>query len=87
MKKRALTLVGAVWVLRGLAVALITNHYETTVMGQANLGIAVLVPKEGRPEWEAKQRLRTEIEWLFWVGLALTAGGVALQTAGALREQ
>ncbi len=84
MLKRTLTLVGGVLLVSGLAVAFMTNHFEEPATRRANRGVAGHALKEGSPEWEATVRMRTEIEWLFWTGLALTAGGVVLQTAGAL---
>jgi hypothetical protein len=43
-------------------------------------------PQAGSREWEAKERLRREVDWLFSVGLALTAAGVVLQTWAARSE-
>ena len=86
MRKRAFTLIGGVLLVTGLAVALITNHYESKVLGQTNLGVTVLAPNQGAQESEEYQRLRREIEALFWIGVALVGAGVALQTAGALIE-
>ncbi len=87
MKKRALTLIGGLLLLAGLVVALIANHYEAKVLRNANFGEAVLAAREGSPELAEKQRLRREVEWLFWIGIGLTAVGVVLQTAGALLEE
>ena len=80
--KRGLTLVGGVLLIVGLTVALITNHYEARM----DLGVAALAPQAGSPEWEAKERLRREVDWLFWASLALTAAGVVLQTWAAWLE-
>ena len=81
--KKGLTLVGGVLLIVGLAVALITNHYEARV----DLGVAAPGSQEGSREWEAKERLRREADWLFSVGLALTAAGVVLQTWAACSEE
>jgi hypothetical protein len=66
----------------GLAVALITTHYEARV----DLRVAALSSQEGSRAWEAQERLRREADWLFSVGLALTAAGVVLQTWAACSE-
>jgi hypothetical protein len=66
----------------GLAVALITNHYQARV----DLGVAALAPQEGSREWEAKERLRREADWLFWASLVLTVAGFVLQTWAAWSE-
>jgi hypothetical protein len=66
----------------GLAVALITNHYEARM----DLGVAAPAPQGGNRAWEAQERLRREADWLFSVGLALTAAGVVLQTWAAWSE-
>ena len=80
--KKGLTLVGGVLLIVGLAVALITNHYEARM----DLGVATPAPQAGSREWEAKERRRREADWLFSVGLALTAAGVVLQTWAAWSE-
>ena len=80
--KKGLTLVGGVLLIVGLAVALITNHYEARV----DRGVAALAPQDGSREWEAKERLRHEADWLFWVSVALTGAGVVLQTWAAWSE-
>jgi uncharacterized membrane protein len=74
----ALTLSG------GLLMALISNWYQTKVMGDAGLGIGVWAPAKDSPEWREKQRLRRLATLCFWIGILLTALGVALQTAGAV---
>ena len=81
--KKGLTVVGGVLLIVGLAVALITNHYEA----RGELGVAALGSREGSREWEAKERLRREADWLFSVGLALTAAGVVLHTWAACSEE
>jgi hypothetical protein len=86
VRKRAFTLIGGLLLVTGLAVALITTHYESKVLGQTNLGVTVLAPNQGAQESEGHQRLRREFEALFWIGVALIGAGVALQTAGALIE-
>ncbi len=85
-KQEGLTLVGGVLLIVGLAVALITNHYEVQMMSKANVGVAVSAPKEGTREWAEQERVRREAEWLFWAGVALTGAGVVLQTWGAWLE-
>ena len=81
--KKGLTLVGGVLLIVGLAVALITTHYEA----RGELGVAARGSQEGSREWEAKERLRREADWLFSVGLALTAAGVVLHTWAACSEE
>lgn len=81
---RWLTLVGGLLLLVGLVTALAANHYQTRVMGQAGLGVAVWAPEKDSPEWKEKERLRTLANRWFWIGLVVTSIGVAAQTAGAL---
>src|SRR5262249_32459338 len=81
-KRKGPTLIGGVLLIVGLAVALITNHYEARV----DRGAAVPAPQAGSREWEAKERLRREADGLFWVGVALTGAGVVLQTWAAWSE-
>jgi hypothetical protein len=80
--KKGLTLVGGVLLIVGLAVALITNHYEARV----DPHVAALGSQEGSRAWETQERLRREADWLFSVGLAMTAAGVVLQTWAAWSE-
>lgn len=76
-----LHLAGALLLLVGLVTALVSNHRAATVMGKAQLGVAVLAPQEGSPEWKEKERLRASADRWFWTGLVLTAAGILLQTA------
>ncbi len=73
-------LVGALLLLIGLVTALVSNHLEAGVMGKAQLGVAVLAPEQGSPEWKAKERLRANADRWFWTGLVVTAAGILLQT-------
>lgn len=79
-----LTLIGGGFLLAGLCTALLANRYETKLMGSAKLGLAVLAPEEGSSDMQNKKHLRTQSDFWFWVGLALTALGVVLQTISAL---
>lgn len=76
-----LHLLGALLLLVGLVTALVSNHREATVMGTAQLGVAVLGPAEGSAEWKERERLRASADRWFWTGLVLTAAGILLQTA------
>lgn len=76
-----LHLAGALLLLVGLVTALVSNHRAATVMGKAQLGVAVLAPEEGSPEWKEKERLRASADRWFWTGLVLTAAGILLETA------
>lgn len=83
-RARWFTVVGGVLLLVGLLTAFVSNHYASRVMGMANLGVAVYAPTPGSAEWQQKERLRARADGLFYVGLALTAFGVILQTIGAV---
>jgi hypothetical protein len=74
---------GGLLLLAGLLTALISNHLQARVMGQANLGVGVWAPEEGGEAWKQKVRLRARADGWFWIGIALTACGVVLQTLGA----
>lgn len=79
-----LTVAGGVLLLAGLLTALISTHLASRVMGKAGLGVAVIGPEEGSNEWTQKERLRARADCWFWVGIALTACGVVLQTLGSV---
>ena len=81
---RWLVLIGGVVLLVGLLMALISAHFGDRVMGQAGLGVAVWAPEKGSAEWLAKERQRMIADGAFYIGLALTAFGVALQTVGSI---
>jgi hypothetical protein len=78
---RCFVLAGGVFLLVGLHMALISNHYSAKVMGKAALGLAVVAPNPGSPAMKRKERLRARADRSFWIGVALTAMGVVLQTA------
>lgn len=79
-----LTLAGGIFLFVGLVTALISSRYESRVMGQARLGVAVLAAEKDTPEWREKNRLRARVNFWFWVGLGLTAVGIVLQTQAAV---
>ena len=79
-----LIIFGAVFLLAGLVTALVSTHYEGRVMGKAALGVAILAPDEGSPEWKEKEALRVKSDRWFWLGIGLTALGVIVQTIGSL---
>lgn len=68
----------------GLLTAFISSHYTDRVMGEARKGVAVLAPDTDSPEWRKKEILIWWADSWFYVGLALTAVGVILQTLGAI---
>ena len=63
---------------------LVSNHYQTKVMGQVGLRVAVLAPEKDSPEWKEKQRVRMLADRWFWIGLVVTAIGVVVQTVGSV---
>lgn len=82
-----LTVIGALFLLAGLAIAFLSSRYAARVMGEARKGVAVLAPEKGSPEWEEKNRLTARADFWFYVGLVLTGIGVVLQTLGAFLPQ
>ena len=79
-----LVISGGLLLLAGLAMALVSTHLVSRVMGEAGLGIAVVADKPGSPEMTTKKRLRARADRWFWMGIGLTACGVVLQTVGAV---
>ena len=75
---------GGALLLIGVVTALVSAHYVTRVMGAAALGVGVGAPKEGRPAWQKRKRLRARADFWFYVGIALTACGIVLQTVGGI---
>jgi hypothetical protein len=53
-------------------------------MGSAALGVAVWAPRKDSPEMQEKERLHRWADRWFYVGLVLTALGIALQTLGSV---
>jgi hypothetical protein len=82
--RKWLIVAGGFLLLLGLVTALVSTHLGSRVMGKAELGMAVLAPNEGSPEWQEKERLRARADCWFWVGIGLTACGVVLQTLGGI---
>jgi hypothetical protein len=55
-----ITRVAALLVLLSILCALTSNVLNAQVMGQARLGVAVLAPPIGSPQWNAKV---TKLRW------------------------
>jgi len=79
-----LNIIGNIILLLGLIAALLSNHLQGKVMGEASLGVAVLAPEKESSEWEEKVRQRTCSDISFYTGVALTAIGIILQISGTI---
>jgi hypothetical protein len=83
-REKWLTVVGGLLLLIGLITALASERYQNRVMGDAALGVGVWSPEKSSPEYREKARLRACADYFFWIGLAATGCGIALQTIGAV---
>jgi hypothetical protein len=70
--------IAAVLVLLSIGCALVSNILNARVMGQARLGVAVLAPPKGSPEWNRKVRL------LWWADALSYAGIVAAAVSAVI---
>lgn len=70
----------------GLLMALISVQSDARAMGKAALGVAVLAPEEGSPEWRRKERLRKVSDGAFYLGVVFSKIGVAFQTYGSVAK-
>ncbi len=80
---RWLTLIGGVLLLAGLGCSLGSTFYQVKVMGEARMGVGVWAPEKGSPAWQERERHVARSDWFFYIGLLLSAAGIALQVWGA----
>jgi hypothetical protein len=83
--KSLILIVGAVMFLSVLS-SLISNFYDSRVMGNTALGMAVLAPDPGSPDWLAKISLRFKADLFFYVSVFLGFVGVLLDLYVAFRD-
>jgi hypothetical protein len=83
--KSLILIVGAVMFLSVLC-SLISNFYESRVMGDAALGVAVFAPEPDSPAWLAKVSLRFKADLFFYVSVFLGLAGVFLELYVAFRD-
>jgi hypothetical protein len=79
-----LALLGGMLLLAGLGCSLGSTYYQVKALGEARKGVAVLGPEKGSPAWQEKDRHVARSDWLFGIGLLLTATGITLQVSGAM---
>ncbi|MFA5847046.1 MAG: hypothetical protein WC855_09110 [Thermodesulfovibrionales bacterium] len=73
---RSLLLLSAILVFLSVMFSFVSNHYESRVMGDAALGIAVLAPDRNSPEWSQKMSLRSKADCFF--NLSILSGLLAV---------
>jgi len=78
------TILGAVFLLAGLATAFLSSHYSSRIQGQRRMGAIVFGPEKGSAEWTETEKLLAIADGCFYVGLVLTAIGIVFQTAAAM---
>lgn len=83
-RARWLTLIGGVLLLVGLACSFGSTYFQVKALGEARKGVAVLGPEKSSPAWQEKERHVARSDWLFGIGLVLTAAGITLQVWGAM---
>ncbi len=86
-KPKKLILIGSILLAFGLLLSLSSNHYNSKVMGQANLGVGVWAPAKNSPEWKRKEDLRKISDCCFYFGSFLTLAGIAIGTMGSLMKE
>ena len=82
---RQVALLAAAAVSMSVAFAVVSNHYESRVMGSAALGVAVLAPTEGSEAWQEKESLRRMADWSLNLSFILSGVAALLDIALALR--
>ncbi len=87
LRRRWLTILGAWLLALGLGAAVWTNHTHARLMGDTTLGVAVLAPEKGSSAWREKERLRTQADFGFWLGIVLGTAGLVVQTVGTLLDR
>ena len=78
--KKMLHLIGSILLFFGLMMAFLSDKNQSELMGETNLGVAVLAPDLNSPEWKEKVHKRKVVSNLFYSGLVLTSIGIILQT-------
>ena len=79
-----LIVAGGALLFVGVVTAFISARYVTRVMGNTALGVAVWAPERGSLAWQKREQLRARADFWFYVGIVLTACGIALQTIGGI---
>ena len=83
---KSLILISAILILLSVMLSFVSNHYESRVMGDAALGVAVLAPDLNSPEWAEKNALRSKADLSFNLSIICGVLAVFLQLYVALRN-
>ena len=75
---------GALLIAVSIVSALMSNHYNSMVMGEANLGFGRLAPERGTEMWNEQVRLRNWSNRFFYSGIILAAFGLIAQVSGLM---
>jgi hypothetical protein len=71
-REKWLIVTGGLLLVLGLAMAFLSERYQTRFMGEAALGVGMWSPEKGSPEYREKERLRARADCFFWIGLVVT---------------
>jgi hypothetical protein len=86
VKDKPLILIVAAVMFLSVLSSLVSNFYDSRVMGSAALGVAVLAPDPGSPEWLIKVSLRFKADLFFYISIFLGFVGVLLDLYVAFRD-
>jgi len=79
---KILKLLGATFIFLSIVSSLLSNRYNSIVMGEAALGAAVYGYPKGTPEWDQKVEIRNLADVWFSAGLVFAFLGLLLEVAG-----
>ncbi len=77
-----LHLLGFLLITGSIFCALMSNHYNGVVMGEAGLGMAVFGSEPDTEEYKEKTRLRNLADYFFYFGIGFAAVGLFAQVLG-----
>lgn len=66
---QTLILISAVLICLSIIFSFVSNHYESRVMGDAALGVAIIAPEPNSPQWAEKRLLSSKADFFFNVGV------------------
>ena len=79
-----LHLFGAVLIATSIFCALMSNYYNSAVMGEAGLGFAVWGAEPGTEEYNKRVRLRNLSDTYFTFGIIFAGCGLLAQVSGLI---
>jgi len=83
-KDKVLSLLAAAFIFLSIICALLADHFNAKVMGEASLGVGVWAPSKESAQWIQKVELRRIADNLFHLGILFAIFGLVTEALGTL---